>query len=177
MPPADPRAVRAKLEQKQLLQCLLLEAGILFHSVFIGMALSVSIGPPFIVLLAAIVFHQTFEGLALGVRIASVTAFPPGSPRPWLMAVAYGLTTPGGQAIGLALHNAYDPTSAAGLILVGVMNALSSGLLLFAGLVELLAEDLMSDHSYETLRGWRRGQACLMVVLGAALMSLVGMWA
>ncbi|TPR09590.1 hypothetical protein CAN33_0052230 [Aspergillus niger] len=37
--------------QRQLLQCLLLEAGILFHSIFIGMALSVATGTSFIVLL------------------------------------------------------------------------------------------------------------------------------
>lgn len=45
-------------ERKDRLQCILLEMGILFHSVFIGMALSVSIGNEFIVLLIAISFHR-----------------------------------------------------------------------------------------------------------------------
>jgi len=162
--------------QKALLQCLLLEAGILFHSVFIGMALSVSTGPPFIVLLVAISFHQTFEGLALGSRISNLQ-FPPSSPKPWLMALAYGTTTPIGQAIGLAIHRLYDPNSMTGLLTVGLMNAISSGLLLFAGLVELLAEDFLSDQSYKTLRGKRRYQACGAVVAGALLMALVGAWA
>lgn len=45
--------------QKEILQCVLLEIGILFHSVFIGMALSVAVGHEFIVLLIAIVFHRT----------------------------------------------------------------------------------------------------------------------
>ena len=45
-------------KRKELLQCVLLELGILFHSVFIGMALSVSIGNEFIILLIAIVFHR-----------------------------------------------------------------------------------------------------------------------
>lgn len=48
-------------EQKhrwEILQCLLLELGILVHSVFIGMTLSVSIGNNFIVLLIAIIFHR-----------------------------------------------------------------------------------------------------------------------
>ena len=45
--------------RKDRLQCILLEMGILFHSVFIGMALSVSIGTDFVVLLIAIVFHRT----------------------------------------------------------------------------------------------------------------------
>ena len=164
-------------QQKALLQCMLLEAGILFHSVFIGMAVSVATGTGFIVLLIAISFHQTFEGLALGSRIAGITAFPPGSPKPWLMALAYGTTTPLGQAIGLFVHNLYDPQSQMGLLMVGVMNAISSGLLLFAGLVELLAEDFLSDKSYETLRGARRLEACAAVVAGSMLMALVGAWA
>ena len=66
---------------KSALQCLLLEAGILFHSIFIGMALSVTPAPGFYVLLVAISFHQTFEGLALGSRISALT-FAPRSPHP-----------------------------------------------------------------------------------------------
>ncbi|KAH3909152.1 hypothetical protein HBI56_127500 [Parastagonospora nodorum] len=162
--------------QKLLLQCLLLEAGILFHSVFIGMALSVATGTSFAVLLVAISFHQTFEGFALGSRISAIK-FPAGSMKPWLMALAYGTTTPIGQAIGLAIHTLYDPASQVGLLTVGFMNAISSGLLLFAGLVELLAEDFLSDESYHVLKGKRRLQACASVVSGAALMALVGAWA
>jgi hypothetical protein len=44
--------------KKALLQCVMLEMGILFHSVFIGMALSVAVGNDFIVLLIAITFHR-----------------------------------------------------------------------------------------------------------------------
>lgn len=180
-PPTPPLMLKPselQTQQKLLLQCLLLEAGILFHSVFIGIALSVSLPPAFYVLLVAISFHQTFEGLALGSRIASATStLPAASPQPWLMALAYGTTTPIGQAIGLAVHGLYDPESEAGLLMVGVMNAVSSGLLLFAGLVELLAEDFLSDRSYEVLRGRRRFEACGAVVAGGALMALVGAWA
>lgn len=165
--------------QRQLLQCLLLEAGILFHSIFIGMALSVATGASFVVLLIAISFHQTFEGFALGSRIASLIPdlFSPSSMKPWLMCLAYGTTTPLGQAIGLVLHNLYDPASTTGLLMVGITNAISSGLLLFAGLVELLAEDFLSESSYETLRGRRRIDACISVACGALLMALVGAFA
>lgn len=47
--------------KKHILQCVLLEVGILFHSVFIGMALSVSIGNEFVILLIAIAFHRTYS--------------------------------------------------------------------------------------------------------------------
>ena len=178
-PPLTPSSPLSEhqIQQKALLQCLLLEAGILFHSIFIGMALSVSVGPPFVILLIAISFHQTFEGLALGSRIAAITSFSPSSPKPWLMALAYGTTTPMGQAVGIAVQGLYDPQGEMGLVMVGVMNAISSGLLLFAGLVELLAEDFLSDRSYEVLKGRRRIEACGAVVAGSLLMALVGAWA
>jgi len=165
--------------QKLFLQCLLLEAGILFHSIFIGMAVSVATGTQFIVLLIAICFHQTFEGFALGSRIAALIPklFDASSPKPWLMALAYGTTTPIGQAIGIWMHALYDPASKVGLLMVGITNAISSGLLLFAGLVQLIAEDFLSDRSYETLRGSRRIEACLAVGLGGLLMAIVGAFA
>ena len=182
----DPHAQRMKEfassttdPQKLFLQCLLLEAGILFHSIFIGMAVSVATGTAFIVLLIAICFHQTFEGFALGSRIAALIPdlFPPSSPKPWLMALAYGTTTPIGQAIGIWAHTLYDPLSKTGLLMVGITNAISSGLLLFAGLVQLIAEDFLSDESYRTLRGRRRVEASLAVGLGGLLMAVVGAWA
>ena len=177
--PQDDLAAPMQNPQRQLLQCLLLEAGILFHSIFIGMALSVATGTSFVVLLIAISFHQTFEGFALGSRIASLIPdlFSPSSAKPWLMCLAYGTTTPIGQAIGLVLHNLYDPASTTGLLMVGITNAISSGLLLFAGLVELLAEDFLSESSYETLKGRRRVEACISVACGALLMAFVGAFA
>ena len=57
------------------------------------------------------------------------------------------------------------------------MNAVSSGLLVFAALIELLAEDFLSDESWSVLRGKRRVIACFLVLLGAICMSLVGAWA
>lgn len=165
--------------QRLFLQCLLLEAGILFHSIFIGMAVSVATGTHFAVLLIAICFHQTFEGFALGSRIAALipALFGPSSPKPWLMALAYGATTPVGQALGILLQGLYDPASKVGLLMVGITNAISSGLLLFAGLVQLIAEDFLSERSYESLKGRRRIEACLAVGLGGLLMAIVGAFA
>ncbi|CZT19227.1 related to ZIP family zinc transporter [Ramularia collo-cygni] len=164
-------------EQRAVLQCLMLEAGILFHSIFIGLALSVSTGSSFIVLLIAISFHQTFEGLALGSRIAAIASFSTSSPKPWLMSLMYGITTPVGQALGLGLQGFYDPMSMGGLLMVGIVNAVSCGLLMYAGLVQLLAEDFLSEESYVELFGRRRLLACGSVVGGAMLMALVGVWA
>lgn len=165
-----------QIHKKAIMQVFLLEMGILFHSIFIGMSLAVSVGNDFTVLLIAIVFHQTFEGLALGVRIADVK-WKPKAIQPWLMALAYGCTTPGGMAIGIATHRLYSPDSEVGLLVVGIMNAISAGFLVYASLVELMSEDFLSDESWKVLRGRRRVYACLLVFVGAFLMSLVGAWA
>ncbi|KAF1830971.1 Zip-domain-containing protein [Decorospora gaudefroyi] len=165
-----------QIHKKAIMQVFLLEMGILFHSIFIGMSLAVSVGNDFTVLLIAIVFHQTFEGLALGVRIADIT-WNPRAAQPWLMALAYGCTTPLGMAIGIATHTLYSPSSEVGLLVVGVMNAISAGFLVFASLVELMSEDFLSDESWKVLRGRRRVVACVLVFAGAFAMSLVGAWA
>ncbi|KAF9737131.1 hypothetical protein PMIN06_001891 [Paraphaeosphaeria minitans] len=159
-----------------LMQCALLECGILFHSVFIGLALAVSTGSEQVVLLIAIAFHQTFEGLALGSRIAAV-GWKPKAIQPWLMALAYGCTTPLGQAIGIATRDLYSPDSATGLVVVGSFNAFSAGLLAYTSLVDLLSKDFLSDHSWRTLRGKRRIFAMSLVFFGAFCMSLIGAWA
>lgn len=95
--------------KKAIMQVFLLEMGILFHSIFIGMSLAVAVGNDFTVLLIAIIFHrmlsstdpilfpkltsflETFEGLALGVRIADIK-WKTRALQPWMMALAYGCT-------------------------------------------------------------------------------------
>lgn len=86
-------------------------------------------------------------------------------------------STPLGQAIGIATHTLYSPDSKIGLLVVGIMNAVSAGFLVFASLVELMSEDFLSDESWQILRGKKRVTACLLVFFGAFLMSLVGAWA
>ncbi|KAK4153088.1 Zinc/iron permease [Chaetomidium leptoderma] len=168
--PVDPAVFR-----KMSMNITLLEGGILFHSVFVGMTISITV-EGFVILLVAIMFHQMFEGLGLGARIAAVP-YPRASPRPWILVVAFGMTAPIGQAIGLIVKDSYDPNSAFGLIIVGVFNAISSGLLLYAALVDLLAEDFLSEEANRTLTKKDRMLAFGCVILGAIGMSIVGAFA
>ncbi|KAL8392898.1 hypothetical protein RB595_002912 [Gaeumannomyces hyphopodioides] len=161
--------------RKMSLNITMLEGGILFHSVFVGMTISIT-NQGFIILLVAILFHQMFEGLGLGSRIAAVP-YPPGSFRPWLLVIAFGSTAPIGQAIGLAARNSYDPDSAFGLIIVGVFNAISSGLLIYAALVDLLAEDFLSEEAQAIMTTSMKITAFCYVLLGALGMSIVGAFA
>lgn len=113
----DPEVLR-----KMSLNISLLEGGILFHSVFVGITVSLTI-EGYLILVIAILFHQMFEGLGLGSRIAEVP-YPKGSWRPWILVLAFGTTAPLGMGIGIAVNGTYDPDSAFGLILVGCFNAL-----------------------------------------------------
>ncbi|KAL0941827.1 fe(2+) transport protein 3 [Colletotrichum truncatum] len=172
---AEGQVVDPAVYRKMSLNITMLEGGILFHSVFVGMTISITIDG-FIILLIAILFHQMFEGLGLGSRIAAVP-YPKGSIRPWVLVVAFGTTAPIGQAIGLATRNTYDPDSAFGLIIVGVFNAISSGLLLYAALVDLLAEDFLSEEANRLLSKKDKITAFCYVLAGAAGMSIVGIFA
>ncbi|KAM0331618.1 hypothetical protein ACHAQA_003297 [Verticillium albo-atrum] len=172
---AEGQTVDPAVYRKMSLNITLLEGGILFHSIFVGITISLTIDG-FIILVVAIIFHQMFEGLGLGSRIAEVP-YPQGSIRPWVLVVAFGTTAPIGQAIGLVARGSYDPGSAFGLIIVGVFNAISSGLLLYAALVDLLAEDFLSEEADLILTKKAKIQAFLWVLFGAACMSVVGIFA
>lgn len=157
-------AVDPEVYKKMSANITLLEGGILFHSIFVGMTISITIDG-FIILLIALVFHQAFEGLGLGSRIAAVP-YPKKSVRPWVLVFAFGTTAPLGQAIGLIARNTYDPNSAFGLIIVGVCNAISSGLLIYAALVDLLAEDFLSEEAGRVLTTRTRIAAFCLVLAG-----------
>jgi zinc transporter 1/2/3 len=150
--------------KKMSMNITLLEGGILFHSIFVGMTISIT-SDGFIILLVAILFHQFFEGLGLGSRIAAIP-YPKRAVRPWVLVCAFGLTCPIGQVIGLLTRNVYDPASAFALIMVGVFNAISSGLLIFAATVDLLAEDFLSDEAQDLMTKGMKIRAFIFVLMG-----------
>ncbi|KAK4979573.1 hypothetical protein LTR28_003838 [Elasticomyces elasticus] len=129
----------------QMKALFILEFGVIFHSIFIGLALAVS-GAEFDTLYVVLVFHQTFEGLALGSRFGSVPW--PKSKRwtPYLMGLGYGFSTPIAIAVGLAVRGTYPPHSQTTLIVNGVFDSVSAGILIYTGLVELMAHEFMFSN-------------------------------
>lgn len=125
----------------------------IFHSVIIGLTLATT-GTDFKTLFVVIIFHQTFEGLGLGSRL-SILPFSKRSPWPWFLGSLYAVVTPIGMAIGLGLRATYDPQSATALIVSGILNAISSGILLYTDLVELMAHEFLFSKGIYTL-GFRR---------------------
>ncbi|KAJ5880525.1 uncharacterized protein N7473_011578 [Penicillium subrubescens] len=160
--------------RQQIAAFLLLEFGIIFHSVIIGLNLGVT-GSEFATLYPVLVFHQSFEGLGIGARMSAIP-FGHHTWLPWILCAAYGLTTPISIAIGLGVRDSYTPGSRVSLIIQGVLNAVSAGILIYTGLVELLARDFLFDPC----RTKRRSRLLFMVfctLLGAGIMALIGKWA
>ena len=92
------------------------------------------------------------------------------------MALAYAITTPIGMAIGIGIRTTYDPLSQTALISAGVFDAISAGLLIYASMVELLAHDfIFGEMRTASLKLVLLAITCMLV--GAALMSLLGRWA
>ncbi|KAI4338989.1 hypothetical protein MLD38_023982 [Melastoma candidum] len=150
-----------------------LELGIIVHSVIIGMSIGTSgsldtIKP----LMAAVTFHQFFEGMGLGGCICQAKFK---SRAAAIMAIFFSLTTPVGIAIGIGVSTSYDENSQTALIVEGVMNAASSGILIYMSLVDLLAADFMNPRIQrnERLQLWYN----VFLFFGAGCMSLLAKWA
>ena len=160
----------------QLTSIFILEFGIIFHSIFIGLTLAVA-GAEFPTLYVVLAFHQTFEGLALGSRLAAVAWPTTKRQTPYYLAIGYAVSTPAAIAIGLGARRSFSPGSATALVANGVFDALSAGILIYTGLVELMAHEFMFSGHMQRAPLRVVLAAVGTMVLGAWLMALLGKWA
>jgi zinc transporter 1/2/3 len=160
----------------QMTALFILEFGVIFHSIFIGLTLAVT-GSDFNILYIVLVFHQTFEGLGLGSRLATAHWPKPKRWLPWVLGTAYGLTTPIAIAAGLGVSETFSPNSNTTMVVNGVFDAISAGILIYTGLVELMAHEFMFNPEMRksSIKMMLFAFACMCV--GAGLMALLGKWA
>ncbi|KAK4097162.1 Zip-domain-containing protein [Parathielavia hyrcaniae] len=233
-------AGQAPASKNDMVNIGVLEAGVIFHSLIIGLTLVVAGDAFFLTLFAVIVFHQMFEGLALGTRIAAlgrplgptstlplaaattttaiitteakpnlasvtdasnnnsthtltpstitISATSPNSTnnndgdvtmrQKLLLASAFAVVTPLGMAIGIGVLHNFNGNDPATVVAIGTLDALSAGILVWVGVVEMWAHDWMLQGGEMTRAGAGRtagGMAALVV--GMAGMSLLGKWA
>ncbi|XP_017970769.1 PREDICTED: zinc transporter 1-like [Theobroma cacao] len=149
-----------------------LEVGIVVHSVIIGIALGASqtaktIKP----LVAALTFHQFFEGMGLGGCI-SQAKFK--TRAIGIMLLFFSFTTPMGIAFGMGVSKIYNENSSKALVVEGIFNSLSAGILIYMSLVDQLAADFMNPRMQSSIK---LQLGCnLSLLLGAACMSLLAKW-
>ncbi|EEU46264.1 uncharacterized protein NECHADRAFT_38445 [Fusarium vanettenii 77-13-4] len=206
----------------EVLSILVMEAGIIFHSLLIGLTLVVSGDEYFITLFIVILFHQMFEGIALGSRIATigtaadaevVTAARPSqetssaqdsdkapcpaettsceevAPPTGLtlrkklgLAALFAFTTPIGMAIGIGVLQQFNGNDKSTIIAIGTLDALSAGILVWVGLVEMWAADWMTgNHGQKAELADADILTTVLaftgLVAGLVVMSLLGKWA
>ncbi len=160
----------------QMTAIFILEFGVIFHSIFVGLTLAVA-GSEFDTLYVVLVFHQTFEGLGLGSRLAATPWPKEKRSTPYLFALAFALSTPIALAVGLGVRNTYSPGSQTSLIVNGVFDSISAGILIYTGLVELMAHEFMFSTVMRRARLRVVMSAFAMMCLGAGLMAVLGKWA
>ncbi|KAG8068344.1 hypothetical protein GUJ93_ZPchr0005g14847 [Zizania palustris] len=150
-----------------------LEMGVVVHSLIIGMSLGASDFPSTVrPLVAALTFHQLFEGIGLGGCIVQAK-FPVKSMV--TMALFFSLTTPVGIAVGIAISSVYDENSPTALVVQGLLESAAAGILIYMALVDILAEDFMKAKVQS--RGRLQLAMNVSLLLGAALMSMLAVWA
>ncbi|GLU08640.1 hypothetical protein SLE2022_255400 [Rubroshorea leprosula] len=150
-----------------------LELGIVIHSVVIGISLGASQSAKTIKpLVAALTFHQFFEGMGLGGCI-SQAKFK--SRAIAVMVLFFSLTTPMGIGLGIGISRIYNDNNSRALIVEGIFNSASAGILIYMALVDLLAADFMNPRMQSNLR--LQLGSYLSLLLGAGCMSLLAKWA
>ncbi|KAJ4830607.1 Zinc transporter 6, chloroplastic [Turnera subulata] len=161
---------------KQRLVSQVLEIGIIFHSVIIGVTMGMSqnkctIRP----LVAALAFHQIFEGMGLGGCIAQA-GFSLGTVAS--MCFMFAVTTPMGIVLGMIIFSltGYDDSNPNALILEGLLGSLSSGILIYMGLVDLIAVDFFHNKLMSSAPSLKKA-SYIALTLGSTSMSILALWA
>ncbi|CAF0985208.1 unnamed protein product [Adineta ricciae] len=153
----------------------LLEFGIALHSVLIGLTLGTATDE-FLVLFIALAFHQFFEGMALGAQIARLDHISLRSCL--LMIMFFALTTPIGIIIGICIQsNSYNPKSTTSLLMNGILDSISAGILIYVALVHLIAGEMdCHAHTFHALKSRFKVLYFLALYAGAGTMAVIGLW-
>lgn len=163
--PSDEDAFRSQLI------AYLFELGCVFHSVIIGVSLGIALTYEDIIpLLVALCFHQFLEGLILGLALVRSSL---GRIKQICMAVAYALTCPAGVAIGIGVAYGYDSHSVTARAVQGTLNGIAAGMLLYLGSMWVLT----GLWSPQLVKPWHRVASFSALVVGAACMAVLAIWA
>ena len=153
---------------------IVLEAGILTHSVIIGLTLGVASDSTFDALLIAVCFHQLFEGLALGSLVSDTNL---SNVSKVVMALLYPLSTPIGIGIGIGVHSVYSENQPSLILIQGILESLSSGILIYSTYCELVGGEINHNAAFARYPRKFKVICFLAMYLGAAAMAIIGYWA
>lgn len=163
------------LMKKNILTFIILELGIIFHSIIIGFTLAVTSDDEFVTLYIVLSFHQMFEGLGFGVRLFD-TVQDNNSVCNWFFAFIYSIIMPISIAVGLIAKATNNLQPSTTIVVSGIFNSLSSGILIYAGLVDFLAQDFIINSDVRNGSFSKLLYAILCILLGLISMSIIEIW-
>jgi zinc transporter 1/2/3 len=163
----DPQA-----RTRRIVKMFVLFFGLLFHNVFVGLALGTADNDK--ALFIAIIFHQFFEGLGLGSRVAvaNLKRFL----SILIIDLIFAASAPLGIGIGIGIKSAIEDDDYAYNIVDGTFQALSGGILVYVALVHMFRGYTEIGVSGKALH-WHKLSSYVGLLLGAAIMSVIGIWA
>lgn len=185
----DAAVLAASHGEHRKITAYILEFGVAIHSVIIGVTLGVTSGTEFTSLLIAILFHQFFEGFALAATgtimrlcfidscVLVLDAGFRGNFHPFILAAIYSVTTPIGVAIGIGVHAIYKENALETLLIQGIMDAISAGILIYDAMVNLMTVEITHSSRYAALSLNQKIGIMLSLWAGAGIMAVIGLWA
>ena len=91
------------------------------------------------------------------------------------MAIFFAITTPAGIGCGAAVASFYNTNSPLALIIEGILDSVSAGILIYMALVDLIAADFLSRRvNYSNCI---QVASYVLLFLGALSMASLAIWA
>lgn len=97
--------------------------------------------------------------------------------RKLLLASAFAVVTPIGMAIGIGVLGRFNGNDPSTIIALGTLDSLSAGILVWVGVVEMLAEDWMPGGELAGAGLLATSLGMTGLVSGMVVMSVLGKWA
>lgn len=120
----------------------------------------------------------TDNGVVSEDESVAVTVIKPVSlKKKLLLASGFALVTPIGMAIGIGVLKQFNGNDPSTIIAIGTLDAVSAGILMWVGIVEMWAHDWMLGGEMTTSGPLRTLAGLASLVAGLAVMSLLGKWA
>ena len=94
------------------------------------------------------------------------------------MCFMFSVTTPMGILLGMIVFSVtgYDDSSPNALIMEGLLGSLSSGILIYMALVDLIAVDFFHNKLMGS-QMWLKKASFIALLLGSTSMSILALWA
>lgn len=93
----------------------------------------------------------------------------------FLMTFFFAVTTPAGIILGMGIASFYNSNSPMALVVEGILDSLSAGILIYMALVDLIAADFLGQKMSSCSPRLQLG-LYIALFLGAMTMSALAIW-